>query len=231
MFINGTGIIMRISFILVVVFALLVESVDCSQGKKNDPKLVTDWKKDPVCKAVYAGVLKGLYRDQVSDEIVTNIIGKKTKTKDRKALRKRMKRSFVLDCPLREPTFEAFLAYQTRKSDRIPGLTRGGALKLTPGLDAKLQKELLSDDTKTRLKGLAPVVQQWVLVKLESNSELKPAEIQEWKKRVEQRSSQGKSKLVSLMQNTKDYKEWSPYWGCAACNGSREAALNWKTKQ
>ena len=88
MFINGTGIIMRISFILVVVFALLVESVDCSQGKKNDPKLGTDWKEDPVCKAVYDGVLKGLYRDQVSDEIVTNIIGKKTKTKDRKALRK-----------------------------------------------------------------------------------------------------------------------------------------------
>ena len=222
---------MRISLILVVTFVLFVESVHCTQGKDSNPKLVTDWKQDPVCKAVYDGVLNGLYRDRVSDEIVTNIIGKKTQKKDRKTLRKRMQRSFVLDCPLCEPTFAAFLAYQTRKSDRSSGSIRGGASKLPPGLNAKLQKKILSDNTETRLRGLAPVVQQWVLVKLESNSKLKPAEIREWKKRVEQRSNQGKSKLVSLMQNTKDYKEWSPYWGCAACNGSRDAVLNWKTKQ
>lgn len=222
---------MRISHAIVVAFALFVESVHCSQDKNTDTRLVTDWKKDPVCKAVYAGVLEGLYRNRVSDDIVTNIVGKKTPKHDRKTLRERMKRSFVLDCPLCEPTFAAFLAYQTRKSDRIPGSTRAGASKVAPGLSAKLQKQLLSDATKTRLEGLAPVVQQWVLVKLKSNTVLKPAEIQEWKKRVQQRSSQGKTKLLALMKNTKGYKEWSPYWGCAACNGSQDAALNWKTKQ
>ena len=72
---------MRISLILVVTFVLFVESVHCTQGKDSNPKLVTEWKQDPVCKAVYDGVLNGLYRDRVSDEIVTNIIGKKTQKK------------------------------------------------------------------------------------------------------------------------------------------------------
>ena len=220
---------MKITIVIIATFVVLVESVYGSHGKDDDAKLVKDWKKDPVCKAVYDAVLQGLYRDRVSDEIVTNIVGKQAPQNDRKTLRQRMKRSFVLDCPLCEPTFAAFLAYQSRKSDRIPKSTRGVS-KRAPGLTATLQKKLLSNDTETRLRGLAPLVQQWVLAKLESNTVVKPMEILEWKKRVEQKANQGKSKLLSLMKNTKDYRQWSPYWGCAACNGSRDATLNWKTR-
>ncbi|MEE3367867.1 MAG: hypothetical protein VX346_00845 [Planctomycetota bacterium] len=221
---------MRISLVIIATFVLLVESVHCSHDKNANSKLVKEWEKDPVCKAVYDAVLQGLYRDRVSDEIVTNIVGKQAAKNDRKTLRERMKRSFVLDCPLCEPTFAAFLAYQSRKSDRIPKSTRGVS-KRAPGLTATLQKKLLSNDTETRLRGLAPVVQQWVLVKLKSKTVITPVEILKWKKRVEQKSNQGKSKLLSLMKNTKDYRQWSPYWGCAACNGSRDATLNWKTRQ
>ena len=176
---------MKITIVIIATFVVLVESVYGSHGKDDDAKLVKDWKKDPVCRAVYDAVLQGLYRDRVSDEIVTNIVGKQAPQNDRKTLRQRMKRSFVLDCPLCEPTFAAFLAYQSRKSDRIPNST-SGISKRAPGLTATLQRKLLSDDTETRLRGLAPLVQQWVLVKLKSNTVVKSAEILEWKKRVEQ---------------------------------------------
>jgi hypothetical protein len=226
---NDIGGDMKITIVIIATFVVLVESVYGSHGKDDDAKLVKDWKKDPVCKAVYDAVLQGLYRNRVSDKIVTNIVGNQAPKNDRKTLRQRMKRSFVLDCPLCEPTFAAFLAYQSRKSDRIPNST-SGISKRAPGLTATLQKKLLSNDTETRLRGLAPLVQQWVLAKLESNTVVKPMEILEWKKRVEQKSNQGKSKLLALMKNTKDYRQWSPYWGCAACNGSRDATRNWKIR-
>ena len=226
---NDIGGDMKITIVIIATFVVLVESVYGSHGKDDDSKLVTDWKKDPVCKAVYDAVLQGLYRNRVSDKIVTNIVGNQAPKNDRKTLRQRMKRSFVLDCPLCEPTFAAFLAYQSRKSNRIPKSTRGVS-KRAPGLTATLQKKLLSNDTETRLRGLAPLVQQWVLAKLESNTVVKPVEILEWKKRVEQKSNQGRSKLLSLMKNTKDYRQWSPYWGCAACNGSRDATRTWKIR-
>ena len=40
----------------------------------------------------------------------------------------------------------------------------------------------------------------------------------------------GKGKLISLIQDGNDYKQWSAYWGCAACNGSTLAAEAWKIK-
>ena len=220
---------MRILLALVVAFGLLVATVDYGQEKKVEPESVADWRKDPVCRAVYAGVLEGLYRDAVSDKIVANIIGKKTSRKDKKTMRERMKRSFVLDCPLCEPTFEAFLTYQNRKAESLGG-GRELAQKTLPGLGAQWKKALLSDATRQRLEGLSVLVERWVRVKLDSSSEIKPAEIQAWKNRVHQRSTKGKGKLISLIQDGNDYKQWSAYWGCAACNGSTLAAEAWKIK-
>ena len=61
------------------------------------------WKKDPVGQAVFEGVLEGLIRDQVDAAVVENIIGNPSSTVSHE---ERMKRSFVLNCPLCEPTFE-----------------------------------------------------------------------------------------------------------------------------
>ena len=38
----------------------------------------SDWRTDRVCEAIYEAVLEGLHRDKVSDEIVANVIGKKS---------------------------------------------------------------------------------------------------------------------------------------------------------
>ena len=84
---NDLGGDMRIPLVRIATCVVLVESVYCSHGKNVDSKLVTEWKKDPVCKAVYDAVLQGLYRDRVRDEIVTNIVGKQAPKNDRKTPR------------------------------------------------------------------------------------------------------------------------------------------------
>ena len=132
---------MRFSSIIIVVFGLLVGSVHFAQDKKSQPQTPTDWKKDAVCRAIFDGVLEGLHRDRVNTEIVANIIGEKNKNKDRKTLRERMKRSFVLDCPLCEPTFEAFLAYQNGKPYKTGKKPQGKSLLRPPKIEAGLTPE------------------------------------------------------------------------------------------
>lgn len=224
---------MRISLFFFLAFVVFIGSVHFAQDKNIASPAGTDWKKDPVCQAVFQAVLEGLQRDHVSGNIVANIIGKKSTRNDRKSLRERMKRSFVLDCPLCEPTFEAFLAYQNGKlpkQNKKPGKSLSTPSQIKSGLTTPEKLLLLSDDTKTRLRGLAPVVQKWVSAKLDTHTELSKQEIADWTKRVHTRSQQGKTKLLQLITKTGNYKEWSPYWGCAACNGSRDAASNWQTQ-
>ena len=226
---------MRISILVVMAFALVSQSAFFNQDEEQRSDSPTEWKKDPVCQAVYDGVLEGLYRDGVSQIIVANIIGTKTLKNNKKTLRDRMKRSFVLECPLCEPTFAAFLAYQNGRRHKTDADSLGtsnspsSSNQITAGLSSEDTKQLLSQDTKTRLQGLAPVIQKWVSTKLNSHEQLKPVEIQAWKQRVRSRSDQGKTQLSQLMSKTDNYKEWSPYWGCAACNGSRQAAEEWKS--
>ena len=52
------------------------------------------WKANSVCQAVYEAVLEGLYRDNVSDAIVSNIIGEKSQDRSPEMMQARMKRSF-----------------------------------------------------------------------------------------------------------------------------------------
>ena len=69
---------MRISILVVMAFALVSQSAFFNQDEEQRSDSPTEWKKDPVCQAVYDGVLEGLYRDGVSQTIVANIIGTKT---------------------------------------------------------------------------------------------------------------------------------------------------------
>ena len=71
---------------------------------KEKSALVKDWKTDPACRLVFFAVLQGLYEDGVSDEVVNSIV-----PPDKKG-REKMRHSFVLDCPLCQPTYEAFCA-------------------------------------------------------------------------------------------------------------------------
>ena len=195
---------------------------DDTKTDKSTAKGLGDWKKDPVCRAVYSGVLKGLEKDNVSLQIVDNLVGKFS-TKAQRG--DRLKRSFVIDCPLCEPTFDALVAYQAKLSKRAVQ-----DAKSKTGLSEKEQKGLSSEITMNRLRALAPVVKRWMKAEFASNTQLTIEQMNEWKKRVAMRFQEGKTKLISHISDSKDYKDWSPYWGCAACNGSRDAADTWKTK-
>src|SRR4051794_38029157 len=79
-----------------------------SEAPKKETKPPADWKEDPVCKMVFFAVLEGLYEDGVANEAVDNIVGK---TKDGKT---EIRHTFVFQCPLCHPVYEAFRLYQHR---------------------------------------------------------------------------------------------------------------------
>ena len=186
------------------------------------------WKANSVRQAVYEAVLEGLYRDHVSDAIVSNIIGEKSQNQSSEMLQARMKRSFVLNCPLCEPTFEAFLTYQMRNKQGEGETTRKAKRGAGDGIEQKLQKRLLGKRAGERTRALGRVTEKWISVKLNSKHQFKSAEIQAWKDSISKRASEGQSELFQLIESSEHYKEWSPYTGCGVCNGAKLAAEGWE---
>jgi hypothetical protein len=176
------------------------------------PPVVKDWKADPACRLVFFAVLQGLYEDGVSDEVVNNIV-----PPDKKG-REKMRHSFVLDCPLCQPAYEAFCVYQCR-----PRFTdEDKAAALGAGLPEETVKGLLSKAVSTRLITLRGPIKRWVERRLVS-MKLDSKERQKWWDDISARAGQGTSTLRGLIGNDSWYKDWSGYWGCAACLGSQDA--------
>jgi hypothetical protein len=184
-------------------------------GEPAEPKTAPtriDWKADPACRLVFHAVLEGLYEDGVTDDIVNNIVPADKTGRDK------MRRSFVLDCPLCQPTFEAFCVYQARPkfSDGSKESTFG------KGLPEEVKKGLLSDTLSTRLISLRAPIRKWVEVRLRS-MKLTAEERLKWWAEIDARSAQGMAALTANKAADPWYKEWSGYWGCAACKGSEDA--------
>ena len=180
---------------------------------KAGPVKVADWKADPACRLVFHAVLEGLYEDGVTDDVVNNIVPPD------KAGREKMRRSFVLGCPLCQPVFEAFCAYQSR-----PKFSDGGReATFGKGLPEAVKEGLLSDTLSTRLIALRGPVRGWVEARLRS-MKLTAQERQRWWEEIAARAGQGAATLAAHRAADPWYKSWSGYWGCAACKGSEDAA-------
>jgi hypothetical protein len=180
--------------------------------EKSEEKVAqkpVDWKDDPVCQMVFFAVLEGLYTDGVPAEVVDSIVPPK---KEGDAS---VKNSFVIECPLCHPTYEAFRLYQGRKPF-ASDLKRDSFGK---GLDPELVDDLKSKSAMTRLKALHELVRAWVERRL-TMMRLTAEEKKEWTRKIGERSRQGKGELSKRLGSDPDYKGWSMYWGCAACNGS-----------
>ncbi len=186
------------------------------------------WKANSVCQAVYEAVLEGLYRDNVSDAIISNIIGEKSQDRSPEMMQARMKRSFVLNCPLCEPTFEAFHTYQMRDKQEEDEATSQEGRSVNAEIEQKLQKRLLSKRAGERTSAMGRVTEKWISLKLYSKNQFNSVEIQAWKDRILKRAAEGKEELMKLITSTEHYKEWSLYTGCGACNGAKFAALGWE---
>lgn len=172
-----------------------------------------DWKQDPVCQMVFFAVLEGLYTDGVQSQVIDSLIP--TASNDSV-----LKKNFVAECPLCQPVFEALVVYQRRER------FRNGSDKPStfgPGLSQEECEGLGSDSRQARLKTLRPLVRRWVERRL-SLMRLDESERTAWATKLESRSRQGKQKLMHLMRTDPAYRDgWSPYWGCAACNGTTDA--------
>lgn len=196
---------------LVIAFAGLLLA-DEPRAVEKKPAAVTDWKSDPACKLVFFAVLQGLYEDGVGDDVVNSIV-----PADKKGAEK-MRHSFVLDCPLCLPAYEAFCAYQARP--RFFGEDKPAALG--KGLPEEVVTGLLSKNLAGRLITLRGPIKKWVEARLVS-MKLSESERQKWWLEIAARSGQGKTTLNALKAKDEWYKNWSGYWGCAACLGSEDA--------
>lgn len=181
-------------------------SADAPKAPKTEtPKAPTDWKEDPVCKMVFFAVLEGLYEDGVSKEAVDNIVGM---TKEGKV---EIRHTFVFECPLCHPVYEAFRLYQQRPQFRDNGNAFGKGLD--PMLDANLRNTAL----RTRQDALQTLVHRWVERRLTAMG-LSTEQQKDWARRLEERSKQGNDLLGKLRGTDPWYQLWG-YGFCAACRG------------
>jgi hypothetical protein len=187
--------------------SLLVIAALTLPANPSGAKPVADWQTDPACRLVFFAVLQGLYEDGVSDEVVNNIV-----PPDKQG-REQMRHSFVLDCPLCLPAYEAFRAYQ--------GRPRNGPV-LGQGLPAKTVEGLLSKTLSVRLMTLRGPIKRWVEARL-ITMKLTDEERQQWWTDITARVGQGRSTLEGLKKADPWYQGWSGYWGCAACLGAEDA--------
>lgn len=183
-------------------------------AKKPEPaptKPPEDWKEDPVCRMVFFAVLEGLYSDGVSTEAVDRVVGRKAR-----GGAPEIKATFVIQCPLCHPVYEAFCLYQQRPAFNGDKQKRDTFGK---GLDSTLERTLQSDKLVTRQRGLQKLVHRWVEGRLTA-MRLTEAEKIEWGRRLDERSDQGKKLLTELRGKDPVYACWSGYAGCPACDAS-----------
>src|SRR4051812_19549419 len=179
---------MRILF--TVALTLTVAAAAANEDAKPRPEgkpAVKDWKADPACRLVFFAVLQGLYEDGVSDEVVSNIVPPDKKGRDK------MRHSFVLDCPLCQPAYEAFCVYQCRP--RFTSEDKPAALGA--GLPEATVKGLLSKTLSTRLITLRGPIKKWVERRLVS-MKLDAKERQRWWDDINARAGQGTDTLRAL---------------------------------
>jgi hypothetical protein len=202
---------------LIVTLSRLAPADPAKAQPPKEAKPPADWKADPVCKLVFFAVLEGLYEDGVSQGAVDSVVGK---TKDGKT---EIKRTFVLQCPLCHPVYEAFRLYQQRPEFRDRGDTFG------KGIDPKLEAALRNETLVTRQRGLQTLVHRWVESRL-NRMGLSAEEKREWARRLEERSNQGNQLLSQLRGTDSWYRAWG-YGFCAACAGCEGAGKNLKAPQ
>jgi hypothetical protein len=180
-----------------------------------------DWQDDPVCQMVFFAVLEGLYTDGVPDGVVDSLIPPaRNAPKNSDPSNGALRTSFVAQCPLCHPVYEALSLYQRRGAFQGD---KSGRDTFGDGVTAELKEQLVSKDRRTRLVALRELVHRWVDRRL-TLMRLSAEEQSEWTKKLQERSNQGKAFLSKLMKDDPDYQEgWSLYWGCAACNGTTDA--------
>jgi len=174
-----------------------------------------DWQDDPVCRMVFFAVLEGLYTDGVPTEIAELIAPRKEVGKDE------VQHSFVIECPMCHPVFEAFRLYRDRKPFASgEGRNTFGTWKGDP----KIVENLKSDQVFTRISAMGALVEPWIRKRLES-MRLTEEETATWNKALLDRARKGGERFSALRATpgTVYNKLWGFYGGCQACEAVERA--------
>jgi len=195
-------------------FALLVVASAGWMAWAADPAPIIDkgdskstskvWQDDPVCQMVFFAVLEGLYTDGVPNEVVELIVSPKPKEGENPVAK-----SFIIQCPLCHPVFEAFTLYQQRQPFADDKLSRDTFGK---GIDPEIVKLLKSDQLKIRLSGLRQLVRTWVERRM-TMMRLTESERTDWIAKLEARSNEGVQQFRNLRATDPRYKTWNFYGG------------------
>ncbi len=197
------------------------ESENAARNEEG-PVKVLGWKDDPVCQMVFFAVLEGLYIDGVPSDVVNSLVPPSKKGDDNA-----VKANFVAQCPLCHPVYEALSLYQRRGAFQD---SAGKRNTFGQGLDRELQQRLTSESRKERLTALRVLVRRCVERRM-TMMRLSEKERNEWITKLTARSQQGRKLLLGLIQNDPKYgKDWSVYWGCAACNGTTDACQTLRSR-
>jgi hypothetical protein len=201
--------------VLAVLAVTILPPSSAQPAKKAESavsKQPDDWKEDPVCRMVFFAVLEGLYTDGVSSEAADRVVGRRAKGGPTD-----LKQTFVIECPLCHPVYEAFSLYQQR-----PSFNGDKRNTFGPGLGPDLERGLQNENILTRQSALQVVVQKWVAHRLIA-MRLSPEEQKDWTRQLNERSKQGLDRLSELRGKDAFYKTWPGYAGCPACTGSTGA--------
>lgn len=165
------------------------------------------WQDDPACRMVFFATLEGLYTDGIATEVVDLIVPRGDDS---------IQRSFVLQCPLCHPVYEAFRLYQSRQPFAMDPDKTDTFGRAKP--DPELLKALRSEDVYTRIRAMGGLVRPWIEKRL-AMMRLTEAETKEWKDRLLKRVEEGDRQFKKLKQTegTVYSKHWLFYDGCQAC--------------
>jgi len=171
------------------------------------------WQEDPACRMIFFAVLEGLYTDGVPTAVVDLIVPKEGDG---------VQHSFVVQCPLCHPVFEAFRLYQSRKpfaSDTGKSDTFG-----KEAVKAEILEGLKNPDVYPRIRAMGALVQPWIERRL-ALMRLSQEEMQDWREKLLARAKEGGDKFEALKrkEGTVYRAKWQFYDGCQACKAVERA--------
>lgn len=172
---------------------LLMAALTVSARAEADPELR---------RFVFFAVLEGLYELNLPDQAVDRLLEVDAQTG--------RPISFIYNCPICTPAYDAFRAYRQRPRDlEVAG-------QAPP---AELLAELTQDRPLGRTAALARLVQQ-LLSRRIAAARWTEEERRTWRARFERAAEEGQRQL-RLQQ--KDVEAYKPMWSCMLCDAASRA--------
>lgn len=172
------------------------------------PARAESWPDRDVQKFVFISVLDGLFELGLPDEVVDKIL-----TVDDKG----RPLSFIWECPICHPVYDAFKTYRSRSQFLgRPAGERDFAVKATPEQLA----ELSQDDPLARTSAVGRLVRTLIQDGI-ARARWNEAERADWTARIQKAEKEGQRQL--RQRQAEGVKVYEAMWSCKMCDAASEA--------